>query len=105
MDTHIDQMTQSNSQMHSGSSENEAVIGDESQQDLYKESNARLKKSLSKLLEPQRHSLASLEKAFFARKNIVLADQKGIGKRVTITAYLYSLKIKHRLNGQFLIVT
>ena len=36
---------------------------------------------------------------------MILADQKGLGKRITLINFLNSLKFKHKIGGPFLVIT
>lgn len=53
----------------------------------------------------QKKSLTLLIQAFFENTNCVLADERGLGKKVTIVSFLSLLKFAYQVFGPFLVVT
>lgn len=57
------------------------------------------------LLEFQMQTLNLLDQAFFKFENKILANQKGLGKRIVLVNFLQKLRFKHLICGQFLVIT
>ena len=96
LDSFIASLLQSNAQQRSS---------DEVKSLDKKGKEALLKSKNFKLLDLQKRSLNCLEQAFLENRNQILADQKGLGKRVTLISFLSSLKFKHKIHGPFLVIT